>query len=89
MDLGATSHTVSMGNSDFLAFDDDDDTDILGTVGLNSCTGVIILGKEGAVIAHLDPIEDGQDITAFSADVDSKVKALYNANAAKLTDAKM
>ncbi|KAL8927095.1 MAG: hypothetical protein Q9172_001517 [Xanthocarpia lactea] len=87
MDLGPKSHTVSMGNSDFIAFDDDDETDILGTVGLNSCTGVLIVGKKGAVIAHLDPIEDGQNQNQFKQDVADKVTALYNANRDRLGEA--
>ena len=91
MDLGPSSHTVSMGNSDFLAFDDgdDDDTDILGTVGLNSCTGVLIVGDKGAVIAHLDPIEDGEGTDRFKQDVEGKVKAVYNDNKDKMENAKM
>ncbi len=89
MDLGPRSHTVSLGNSDFIAFDAEDDTDIIGTVGLNSCTGVLIVGKEGAVIAHLDPIEDGQNPDQFKQTVAEKVTALYNANKDRLGEAKM
>ena len=89
MDLGTESFTVPMGGSAFQAYDNDDDIEILGTVGLNSCSGVLIVGKKGATIAHLDPIEADGNADQFNADVASKVTQVYNDNKDNLEDAKM
>ncbi|KAL9614162.1 MAG: hypothetical protein Q9167_001314 [Letrouitia subvulpina] len=58
-DLGPASKTVPMGESLFLSWEEaqNEGIELLGTVGLNSCTGILIIGKQGGIIAHLDPIE--------------------------------
>lgn len=90
MDLGPRSRTVPMGKSTFEGFDDHHDVDILGTEGLNSCTGVLIVGKKGAIIAHLNPIEEGDNKgDDFKDDVADKVTKLYTDNKDLLEDAKM
>ncbi|KAL8786469.1 MAG: hypothetical protein Q9213_002785 [Squamulea squamosa] len=91
MDLGGTSHTVGQGQSDFWPFDNQDGDTIIGTVGLNSCSGVLIVGNNGAVIAHLDPISpnEGRTEDAFKGDVTDKVSKLYTDNRANLQNAKM
>lgn len=74
MDLGPSSKTVLMGNSVFLSWADaeSEGIDILGTVGLNSCTGILIVGKEGGIIAHLDPIEAKDGVEDDNEDEDDQ-----------------
>ncbi|KAL8717921.1 MAG: hypothetical protein Q9225_004885 [Loekoesia sp. 1 TL-2023] len=71
--LGDKSYTVDMGEHMFISEDeaDDEDIKILGTYGLNSCSGVLIVGDKGYAVAHLNPIE-GSDEDATVADDDSK-----------------
>lgn len=52
MDLGGQSLTVSIGKNTFHGFVDDDFVETLNTTGLNSCIGVLIVGKKGVSQAH-------------------------------------
>ena len=91
MALGPDSHTVPMGGSEFFPFENDEDSTILGTVGINSCSGVLIVGQKGAVIAHLMPIspDEGRTEDNFKQDIDTMVKGLYTSNQANLANPKM
>ncbi len=53
---GRRSYTVAQGTSDSVVFANDYDIHIFGTVGLNSCSGVLIVGNKGAIAAHINPI---------------------------------
>lgn len=90
-DLGPGSHTVGMGESEYFPFENDEEATVLGTIGLNSCSGVLIVGQKGAIIAHLLPISPNQGLNegTFRTSVDEKVTALYNTNKANLAGAKM
>ncbi|KAI4259230.1 MAG: hypothetical protein L6R42_004681 [Xanthoria sp. 1 TBL-2021] len=91
VDLGPDSHTVPIGGHEFFPFENDEDSTILGTVGLISCIGVLIVGKKGAVIAHLEPISpnEGRSEDTFKQDVANKVSKHYNVNKANLADVKI
>ena len=91
MDLGPDSHTVPQGGFEFFPYENDEDSTILGTVGLNSCSGVLIVGQKGAVIAHLEPIspDEGRKEDVFKQDIADKVSKPYNDNKASLAGAKM
>ena len=88
MDLGPRSETVSQGDGRFLSYDDADEkgVTITGTVGVNSCSGVIIKGPGGTLFAHLDPIEpnDDESYLAFEDAVQKFVIDLFNNNKDKL-----
>lgn len=98
--LGDNSYTVNMGEHIYLNEDDadDDDIKILGTYGLNSCSGVLIVGDKGYSVAHLDPIESsGEDGTTadegskqqFKDNVASMVEKDYTDNKDNLGNAVM
>ncbi|KAL8913117.1 MAG: hypothetical protein Q9171_002011 [Xanthocarpia ochracea] len=91
MALGPDSHTVRMGFSEFFPFENEEDSTILGTVGINSCSGVLIVGQKGALIAHLEPIspDEGRTEDTFKQDVASKVTGVYTTNQANLAGGKM
>ncbi|KAL8911238.1 MAG: hypothetical protein Q9172_007704 [Xanthocarpia lactea] len=91
MDLGPESHTVGMGESEFFPFENDEESTVLGTIGINSCSGVLIVGQKGAVIAHLEPISpnEGRTVDTFKQDIASKVSGIYTSNQANLAGAKM
>ncbi|KAL8856311.1 MAG: hypothetical protein Q9178_007075 [Gyalolechia marmorata] len=91
MDLGPDSHTVPMGQSEFFPFENKEASTILGTIGLNSCSGVLIVGQKGGVIAHLEPISpnEGRTEDNFKQDIASKVSGIYTNNKANLAGAKM
>lgn len=73
-DLGAASKTVPMGESIFLSWEDAEaeGIEILGTVGLNSCTGVLVVGNGGGIIAHLNPIEAKDGVEDDNEDEDDQ-----------------
>ena len=58
-DLGPKSSTFKQDESEFFSWEDADEfgIDIFGSVGLNQCTGVLIIGDGGVLGAHLSPIE--------------------------------
>ncbi len=91
MALGPASHTVPMGKSEFFPFENEEDSTILGTVGINACSGVLIVGQKGAVIAHLMPIspDEGRTEDNFKQDIASMVTGIYTTNQANLAGAKM
>lgn len=91
MALGGNSFTIPQDAGDFRAYANNEDDTIIGTVGLNSCSGVLIVGDGGAVMAHLNPIspDEGNPREQFEADVEEKVKALFRTNAGQLANAKM
>ncbi|KAL8863759.1 MAG: hypothetical protein Q9198_010360 [Flavoplaca austrocitrina] len=90
-DLGPGSYTVPMGEAEFFPYDKNKDVSLLGTIGLNSCSGVLIVGETGAISAHLLPIspQEGLNRDTFQTSVNEKVKGLYTKNKANLAGAKM
>ncbi|KAL8899637.1 MAG: hypothetical protein Q9207_006086 [Kuettlingeria erythrocarpa] len=68
--------------------------ELIGTNGLNSCSGVLIVGDKGYAVAHLVPIEladggtpDPASAPAFHDTVVSQVEADFNNNRADLNNA--
>ncbi|KAL9032031.1 MAG: hypothetical protein Q9180_006744 [Flavoplaca navasiana] len=90
-DLGPNSYTDGIGEGEFFPYDKIKDVSVLGTMGLNSCSGVLIVGEKGAIIAHLMPISPQEGLTEamFQKSVDVNVTGLYTKNKANLAGAKM
>lgn len=98
--LGDESFTVQMGEHAYLSEEKADDHDLkfFGTVALDSCSGVLIVGDNGYTVAHLDPIgaadeaqttPDQNSLQEFRANVASMVEADYNSNRDNLGNAVM
>lgn len=89
--LGPESITVGQDRSRFEKWEDakEEGASILGTYGLNSCTAVLIVGKNGGIIAHLSPIEEDGVEDGFKDAINERVLNLYNDNKDDLADAKM
>lgn len=96
--LGKDSCTVDMGEHRFLSETEahDEGFELFGTYGINSCSGVLIVGDNGYAVAHLDPIEETEDgspdpatAQAFHDNVVGQVEADYNSNKENLGNAVM
>lgn len=77
MGLGDDSYTVAQGTSDSVVFANDEDIHTFGTVGLNSCSGVLIVGNKGAIAAHINPIPANGNRDTFTQEV-ADVTDLFN-----------
>ncbi|KAL8887019.1 MAG: hypothetical protein Q9215_005355 [Flavoplaca cf. flavocitrina] len=90
-DFGPGSYTVGMGKAEFFPYNKKKDVSLLGTIRLNSCSGVLIVGEKGAIIAHLLPIspEEGLTEAMFQKSVDVNVTGLYNTNKGNLAGTKI
>lgn len=77
MGFGEDSFTVAQGTSNSVVFANEDDIKKFGTVGLNSCTGVLIVGNKGAIAAHINPIEVDGNRDDFTQEV-ADMTALFN-----------
>ncbi|KAL8902131.1 MAG: hypothetical protein Q9207_004863 [Kuettlingeria erythrocarpa] len=77
MGLGDDSYTVAQGTSDSVVFANDEDINKFGTVGLNSCSGVLIVGNKGAIAAHINPIPANGNRDKFTQEV-GDVTDLFN-----------
>ncbi|KAL9626474.1 MAG: hypothetical protein Q9204_007274 [Flavoplaca sp. TL-2023a] len=90
-DLGTGSYTVRMGEGEFFPYDNKKGASVIGTIALNSCSGVLIVGEKGAIIAHLKPISPQEGLTEamFQKSVDVNVTGLYTKHAADLGVAKI
>ncbi|KAI4088767.1 MAG: hypothetical protein LQ344_005820 [Seirophora lacunosa] len=87
--LGADSYTVNMDEHLFTSEQTAHDKgwELYGTYGLNSCSGVLIVGDNGYSIAHISPIEETEDgspdpasAQAFRNNVASMVEKDFNDN---------
>ena len=91
MELGPESITVGQNESLFITWADGEaeGASILGTYGLNACTAVLVVGKDGGIVAHLSPIEEDGVEDEFKQAITEKVVNLYNDNKDNLAEAKM
>ncbi|KAL9602759.1 MAG: hypothetical protein Q9219_001602 [cf. Caloplaca sp. 3 TL-2023] len=98
--LGPMSQTVKTGKGKPLTKDQAEEEEVtkFGTFGLNSCSGVLIVGDDGYTIAHLKPIEPSDDDKTkpdenskeeFKGQIQSIVERDYNAIANNLGNAVM
>jgi hypothetical protein len=91
MMLGPDSITVDQDGSLFITWANGEREGAarLGTYGLNSCTAVLITGKNGGIVAHISPIEEDGVEDDFKQAITDKVLKLYNDNVADLAEATM
>ncbi|KAL8764124.1 MAG: hypothetical protein Q9184_000266 [Pyrenodesmia sp. 2 TL-2023] len=96
--LGKDSYTVNMEEHRFVTEGEASDAgyELYGTYGLDSCSGVLIVGDNGYSIAHIVPIEETQDgspdqasVEEFRNNVANMVEKDYNDNKENLGNAVM
>lgn len=96
--LGSDSYTVNMDEHRFVTEGEAQSENYkrFGTYGLNSCSGVLIVGDNGYSIAHISPIEQTPDgspnpasVQRFRDDVARMVEQDFNANKENLGNAVM
>lgn len=68
---------VGMDQYKFWRYDRDVNIKLLRTYGLNGCTGILIVGGQGALLAHLSPIEAGWSNGHFMHQLKIMVKKPY------------